>query len=188
MAAGPSEICSGTTFRSPLIHVFNHLHFLKWGIDHLYFGSTASTRGLQLGECQVTHQLRRPFFNAPSWTKPPLPVRKYAPIQRSLYKDFSLLGYGGNRFVILTFAVNCFHLQGSPNCSNYPEEGWKQDPPKRRNQSTGYHVSEDCNRHQQCCENLKSRRHITVKHCDLTQVLVIARLFYDVVLVLVKFT
>jgi hypothetical protein len=110
--------------------------------------------------------------------------RKYAPIQRGLYKDFSLLGYGGNRFVIQTFAGNCFHLQGSPNCSNYPEEEWKQVPPKRQNQSTHHHFSEDFNLHrQQCCENLKSRRHITVKHCDLKQVLVIAKLFYHIVLV-----
>ena len=107
----------------------------------MYFGSTARTRGLQLGECRVTHKLWGPFFNSPSRTKPHYLVRKYAPIQRGLYKDFSILGYGGNRFFVLTFAFNCFRLQGSPNCPNYREEGWKQVPPKPRKQSSRHQVS-----------------------------------------------
>ena len=50
-------------------------------------------------------------------------VRKCTPMQSGLYKDLRLLRFGANRFVVLEFAVNCFHFQGNPDCSNYPEDG-----------------------------------------------------------------
>jgi hypothetical protein len=42
-------------------------------------------------------------------------VRKYAPTQRGLYKDFSLLGYqGGDRFVVLTLQLTASVFKAVP--------------------------------------------------------------------------